>query len=344
MLNTPVDLASSRPVEDARRAELSAAVVEDWFLDVLRTETQALSRFAAAPPAEVAAIVELIAAQERPIVCVGIGKSGLVAAKLAATFSSLGTSAFFLNAAEAAHGDLGAIQTDNVVILFSNSGATEEILRILPLLKARRCRLIGVIGRPNSPLARAVEHLIVMDVQREADHIGMAPTASTTLQMAIGDALAVAVSRARGFTREDFLRHHPAGMLGRHLIPIRHLMQAGERLPTVAPDASVAELIGVISGHRLGGACVVDAAGRLLGLVVDGDIRRLIQARHDLYATSAAEVMQARPRVVADDAVVADVLLMLQEGEGRFVLLPVVDAEGRLQGIVHTYDLMQAHS
>jgi len=312
-----------------------------WFCDVLAAERDALSHFIAGDHGAIPAAVSLIAAQERPIVCLGIGKSGLVAAKVAATFSSLGTSAFFLNAAEAAHGDLGAVQTENVVLLFSNSGSTEEIMRILPILKARKCRLIGVIGRAESPLAHVVEHLIPMNIAGEADHIGMAPTSSTTLQMAIGDALAVAVSRARGFTREDFLRHHPAGLLGRHTIPIRHLMRKGADLPTVRAETSVAEMIAVISAGRMGAACVTDGDGRLLGLVVDGDVRRLIESRHDIYAMQTGDVMKTGPIVAPDSAVVADVLLLLQEAGRPLSVVPVVDREGRLAGMIQSYDLLR---
>lgn len=329
--------------ETAHEADRSALPVARWFCDVLAAERDALDQFLRADHGGIAAIISLLAAQERPVVCLGIGKSGLVAAKVAATFSSLGTSAFFLNAAEAAHGDLGAVQTENVVLLFSNSGTTEEILRILPLLKARRCRLIGIIGRAGSPLAKAVEHLVLMNLAGEADHIGMAPTSSTTLQIAIGDALAVATSRARGFTREDFLRHHPAGLLGRHMIPLRHLMRKGEDLPVVGPDMSVAEMMDVISSRRMGAACVVDEGGQLLGLITDGDVRRFIQARHDLYVMRAADIMQARPIVIHDKAIVADALLLLQQqGSKRISVLPVVDAEGMLAGMIHTYDLMQS--
>lgn len=318
-----------------------AAGPEDWFRDVLREEQAAIELFLAAAGNHVAAIVAEIARQERPIVCLGIGKSGLVAAKAAATFSSLGTPAFFLNAAEAAHGDLGAVQTGNLVIVFSNSGTTEEILRILPVLKARECRLIGIVGRAESPLAAAADHLILCRIAREADHIGMAPTASTILQMAIGDGLAVAASRARAFTREDFLRQHPAGLLGRHMIKVRHLMRSGEDLPTVLPHASVAEATGIISAKRLGAACVTDWQGKLLGLVVDGDIRRLVQRRGDFYATSAGEIMETSPRVIGPDLTVADVLLLLQQEEGRFVVLPVVDDDGLLLGLLSTWQVLQ---
>ena len=311
-----------------------------WFREVLGEEKAAIDRFLAAGN-EVSEIVAEIARQERPIVCLGIGKSGLVAAKAAATFSSLGTPAFFLNAAEAAHGDLGAVQTGNLVIIFSNSGTTEEILRILPILKARACRLIGVVGRAGSPLAAAVDHLILSRVEREADHIGMAPTASTILQMAIGDGLAVAASRARAFSREDFLRQHPAGLLGRHMIKVRHLMRSGEDLPVVLPHASVAEVTGVISAKRLGAACVTDWQGKLLGLVVDGDIRRLVQRRGDFYATNAGEIMETSPRVIGPDLNMADVLLLLQQEEGRFVVLPVVDEDGLLLGLLSTWEVLQ---
>lgn len=314
----------------------------DWFREVLATERDAISRFIAACPSTITAIVTTIAAEERPIVCTGVGKSGLVAAKLAATFSSLGTPAFFLNAAEASHGDLGAVQTGNVVVMLSNSGATEEIMRILPLLKARECRLIGIIGRSESPLARSVDLLIPAGVEREADHIGMAPTASTTLHIAIGDAIAVAVSCARGFDKADFLRHHPAGLLGRHMIPVRHLMRAGEDVPMVLPHASIAEALPVISAKRLGATCVTDWEGRLVGLLTDGDVRRLIEARGDLYATPVSAVMRSDPHVIACDATFADVIEMLQGQERHFSVLPVISPEGRLEGVVQTYDLMQS--
>jgi arabinose-5-phosphate isomerase len=311
-----------------------------WFADVIAIEQQALARFNADLPACIPEVVALIAGHPRPITCLGMGKSGLVAAKVAATFSSLGTPAFCLNAAEAAHGDLGAVQDGNVVLLFSNSGTTDEIVRILPLLKARGCVLVGIVGRPASPLGRAVDHLIPSAIACEADHIGMAPTASTTLQMAIGDALAVAVSRKRAFTREDFLRHHPAGLLGRQLIPVRTLMRTGADLPTVLPSASVAELLAVMSGLRMGAACVVDHQGLLLGLVVDGDIRRHFQARRDVYGTPAREIMQPHPRVIDVEATLGDAMLLQREHGKSLLALPVTDAAGCLHGMLHSSDML----
>ncbi|MBD8545139.1 KpsF/GutQ family sugar-phosphate isomerase [Sphingomonas sp. CFBP 8760] len=291
-------------------------------------------------PDSVTAVVAAIAAQRRPIACLGVGKSGLVAAKVAATFSSLGTPAFFLNAAEAAHGDLGAVQDGSLVLLFSNSGTTDEIIRILPILRARNCTLIGVVGRADCPLARAVSHLIPATIGGEADHIGMAPTASTTLQMAIGDGLAVAVSRARAFTREDFLRHHPAGLLGRQMVPIHAVMRTGMELPVALPSASVAELLAVMSGGRMGAACIVDHERRLVGLVVDGDIRRHLQARHDVYTTPAHALMQSEPQVIGLDARLGEAMVMMREHAGGLLVLPVTDADGRLHGMLHVNDIL----
>ncbi|MET3724935.1 KpsF/GutQ family sugar-phosphate isomerase [Sphingomonas trueperi] len=326
---------------------LIAPVAEDtpvpalaWAGEVIAAERRALQAFEAALPSSLADAVAVIAGQSSPLTCLGMGKSGLIAAKVAATFSSLGTPAFPLNAGEAAHGDLGAVQDGNVVLLFSNSGTTDEILRILPVLKGRACVLIGVIGRPDSPLGRAVDILIPACTACEADHIGMAPTCSTTLQLAIGDALAVAVSRSRGFTRADFLRHHPAGLLGRQSLPLRTLMRTGDELPVVGPQAPVADLLATMSRGRMGAACVVGDDGNLLGLVVDGDIRRHFQSRRDVYDTPASALMQPRPCVIDVAATLGDALLLLREREGGYSVLPVVDGAGHLHGMLHAKDML----
>lgn len=324
----------------ARALDTAPTAALAWAGEVIAAERRALQAFEAALPPALGDAVAVIAGQAGPLTCLGMGKSGLIAAKVAATFSSLGTPAFVLNAGEAAHGDLGAVQDGNVVLLFSNSGTTDEILRILPLLKARACLLIGVVGRADSPLGRAVDILIPATTVGEADHIGMAPTCSTTLQLAIGDALAVAVSRSRGFTRADFLRHHPAGLLGRQSIPLRTLMRTGDDLPKVGPDAPVAELLAVMSAGRMGAACVVSEGGKLLGLVVDGDVRRHFQSRRDVYDTPARALMQPHPQVIDVTATLGDALLLLREREGGLLVLPVVDGEGRLHGMLHAKDMM----
>ena len=314
---------------------------EQIIADVLRAERDALTAAIATVPAAAARAAELIAGQGQPVFCVGVGKSGLVAAKTAATLSSLGLPAFFLHAGEAAHGDLGAVPDGCVALLFSNSGSTEEILRILPSLAARRCRLVGILGRADSPIARSVDILVPATVQAEADALGMAPTASTTLQMAIGDAIAVAASRLRRFTHQDFLKQHPAGLLGRRLVPISSIMRTGADLPVVFPSASVAELLATMSAKRMGAACVTDHGGRLLGLIVDGDIRRHIQARCDLYRAAAGEIMRPEPVTVLPDATLGHVLELVR-GTGGLLVLPVTDDRGQLLGLVHVNDLLTA--
>lgn len=311
----------------------------DWFRTVIERERDALGRFLGTRQAGIAEAVALIAEETHPITLTGIGKSGHIAAKIAATFSSLGTPAAFINAAEAAHGDLGAVAPGGVVILISNSGSTDEILRMLPLLKARGCTLVGIIGRGDSPLARAVDHLILAEIAGEADHIGMAPTTSTTLHLAIGDALAVAVSRMRGFTAEDFLRHHPAGLLGRRTVPVTAVMRQGEELPVVGRSTDLIDLLAVMSAKRMGAACVVDANGVLAGLVVDGDVRRHLQSARRMAGVTAGELMHRDPRVTGEDATIGDILAQRTSDASGWLVLPVVDAARRLKGMVHLHDL-----
>lgn len=210
---------------------------------------------------------------------------------------------------------------------------------MVPLLKSRGCPLIGIIGRADSPIARAADHLILAEVASEADHIGMAPTSSTTLHLAIGDALAVAVSRLRGFTAEDFLRHHPAGLLGRRMIPVANVMRRGQDLPTVTQATDLLDLLAVMSAKRMGAACVVDDGGRLLGLVVDGDVRRHLQAGPRMAGVSAGELMQADPQTIDAGATLGDALLLQRSCAREWLVLPVIDAQRRLCGMLHAHDL-----
>ncbi|MEO0418711.1 MAG: KpsF/GutQ family sugar-phosphate isomerase [Pseudomonadota bacterium] len=319
--------------------EASGTKEDLWFRAVIAQERDALTRFLEAEQASVAAAIATIAAQSRPVIFIGIGKSGHIAAKLAATFSSLGTAAVFVNAAEAAHGDLGAVKPGSLVVLLSNSGSTEEIMRMLPLLKARACPMIGIVGRAGSPLAEAVDHCILAEIEHEADHIGMAPTSSTTLHLAIGDALAVAVSRLRGFTREDFLRHHPAGLLGQRMVPVAHIMRKGEDLPIVTPDTDVLKVLSVMSAKRMGAACVVGADNTLLGLVVDGDVRRHLQAGPTLAGITARELMRADPLTAPPESTLGDILMTRQSDGPDWLVLPVVDDVGRVLGMLHANDV-----
>lgn len=330
-----------QPVLPLRAVELVATPVEEWALEVLRGEMQALADCLAQPPEGLSAAIHAVAATRLPVLCCGVGKSGLVAAKIAATLSSLGTPSFCLSAGDASHGDLGAVTQGSVVILFSNSGTTVELMRILPGLRDRRCHLIGLVGRADTALARAVDTLVLLPILREADHLGMAPTASTTLQMAMGDAMAVAASQLRGFARTDFLRSHPAGALGQRAQSIRSVMREGASLPLVASDASLADVIAAISMGRMGAACVVDG-GYLVGLIVDGDIRRAVAARRDIYAERAADVMRADPTVLSPSATMGDALDLMRDHGAGFSVLPVTDDAGRLLGMVHSVDLVQS--
>lgn len=326
------------PIRTGASPALRSQPVEVWFRDVIAAERDALSHYLEGDHPGISAVVQCLAHQSSPVIFTGIGKSGHIAAKLAATFSSLGTPALFLNAAEAAHGDLGAVEAGSAVIALSNSGSTEEIARMLPLLKARRCTLIGIVGRAGSPLAKAVDHLICAEIEREADHIGMAPTSSTTLHLAIGDALAVAVSRVRGFTQEDFLRHHPAGLLGRRMIPVSSLMRQGDELPVVRAETDLIDLLAVMSAKRMGAACVIDDDGVLVGLIVDGDVRRHLQSGPTLAGVNAAALMQKHPQTILPNATLGDVLLMRQRSAFDWLVLPVIDDAGLLCGMLHTHD------
>jgi arabinose-5-phosphate isomerase len=314
----------------------------DWALNVLRAEAAAIQQIIDTPPPSLGDAVDLIARATSPLVCCGVGKSGLIAAKVAATMASLGIPAFSLAAGDAAHGDLGMVTPGSVVLLFSNSGTTAEILRILPGLRAFGCHIIGLVGRPGSPLATASDTLILLPIAREADHIGMAPTASTTLQMAMGDAMAVAASRKRGFTREDFLRRHPAGLLGLHAQPVTAIMRTGAALPTVLPHMALAETVSAMTSGRMGAACVVDWQGQLLGLIVDGDIRRVIQARGDLYSVTAGAVMRTNPIVISGSATMGDAVDLMRGSSPGLLVLPVTDDAGQLLGMVHSVDLVQS--
>lgn len=314
-----------------------AADPASWALDVLQGEASALIALIAAPPPQLAEAIACVAEARYPVVCCGAGKSGLVAGKVAATLASLGTPAFSLSASDAAHGDLGAVMAGSTVILFSNSGTTAEILRILPNLRALNCHLIGLVGCAESPLGRAVDILLHVPVSCEADHLGLAPTASTTLQMATGDAIAVAASRLRGFSHADFLRAHPAGRLGQRSLAVTALMRRDGAVPVVSSHMTLAQAASTMSSGMIGAACVTDGHGRLLGLIVDGDIRRAVEARLDLYSVTAGETMRGNPVVLIDTACVGDAVDMMQAG---LLVLPVVDDTGCLQGILHNLDLV----
>ncbi|UJB65974.1 KpsF/GutQ family sugar-phosphate isomerase [Acidovorax sp. YS12] len=273
-------------------------------------------------------------------VVMGIGKSGHIGRKIAATLASTGTPAFFVHPAEASHGDLGMVTPQDLVLAISNSGESTELTAILPMLRRLGVPLVAMTGGAQSTLARHADVVLDSSVEREACPLNLAPTTSTTVQLALGDALAVALLDARGFRAEDFARSHPGGALGRKLLTlVGDVMRAGAELPVVAPEASFSALMREMSAKGLGCAAIVDAQGALQGIFTDGDLRRRIEAGADLRAATAGAVMHAGPRTIAATALAADAAAMMEEHGITSVLV----AEGaRLVGLVHVRDLMRA--
>lgn len=275
------------------------------------------------------------------VVVMGMGKSGHVGRKIAATLASTGTPAMFVHPGEASHGDLGMVTPGDVVLAISNSGESDEFAAIVPALKRLGVLLIAMTGRAESMLARHADIRLDSAVDEEACTLNLAPTASTTAQMALGDALAVALLDARGFREEDFARSHPGGSLGRKLLMhVRDLMRSGDALPRVAPDTIFTDMLREMTRKGLGFTAVADDADRVLGIFTDGDLRRLIERGEDLRALHAADVMHPRPKLVSADALAVDAADLMEAHRITSVL--VVDADERLVGALNSNDLMRA--
>ena len=275
------------------------------------------------------------------IVVMGMGKSGHVGRKIAATLASTGTPALFVHPGKASHGDLGMVTAHDLVLAISNSGESTEFTAILPVLKRLGAPLIAITGQANSTLARYADLALDCSVEREACPLNLAPTASTTAQLALGDALAVALLDARGFRAEDFARSHPGGALGRKLLThVSDVMRSGNEVPSVAPQADFGALMREMSAKRLGASAIVDGAGKVQGIFTDGDLRRRLEAGADLRGATAAELMHGNPRTIAPDALAVDAAALMETHGITSVL--VVDATGVLVGMVHIGDLMRA--
>ncbi|WP_420813547.1 KpsF/GutQ family sugar-phosphate isomerase [Lampropedia aestuarii] len=285
--------------------------------------------------------VQTILNGQARVVVTGMGKSGHIGRKIAATLASTGTPAFFLHPAEASHGDLGMVTGADVVLAISNSGESEELVNILPVIKRLGARVIAMTGKTQSALARHADIVLDTQVSQEADPLNLAPTASTTVQLALGDALAVAVLDARGFRAEDFARSHPGGSLGRRLLThVRDVMRQGADVPSVPESASFGELMHEISRKGLGATAVVGAQGQLLGIYTDGDLRRNIEAGMDLRTLTAGQVMHAKPRTIEADALATQAAQMMEQH--RITCLLVTGEAGALVGALHVGDLMRA--
>ena len=275
------------------------------------------------------------------VVVSGIGKSGHIARKIAATLSSTGTPAMFVHPAEAAHGDLGMVTAQDAFIAISNSGETSELMSILPIVKRMGAPLIAMTGNPASSLARLADVHLDVSVAKEACPLNLAPTASTTVTLALGDALAVALLDARGFKEEDFARSHPGGALGRRLLThVRDVMRSGQAVPSVAADATLSTALLEITQKGMGMTAIVDAVGRPLGVFTDGDLRRLIERVQDFSKVNISDVMHASPRQVSPDQLAVDAVAVMEEF--RINQMLVVDADGMLVGALHIHDLTRA--
>ena len=285
--------------------------------------------------------VELILALKGRVVVMGMGKSGHIGRKIVATLASTGTPAMFVHPAEASHGDLGMITAADLVLAISNSGESQEMSSILPVLKRLGAPMVAMTANGQSTMARHADLWLDTAVDKEACPLNLAPTASTTAQLALGDALAVALLDARGFRAEDFARSHPGGALGRKLLThVSDVMRSGDAVPRVPPDANFSALMREMSAKGLGATAVVDADDQVLGIFTDGDLRRLLEQGADLRGTTAQEVMHRAPSTIDEQALAVDAVELMERNRITSVL--VVDAEGRLCGALNSNDLMRA--
>ena len=322
------------PAFDAARALALAA-------QTLDIEAAALAGIKARLSSAFTRAMGLVLGSRGRVVVMGMGKSGHVGRKIASTLASTGTPALFVHPAEASHGDLGMVTADDVVLAISNSGESDELNLILPVLKRQHTALIAMTGRPDSTLAQHADVVLESTVEQEACPLNLAPTASTTAQMALGDALAVALLDARGFREEDFARSHPGGTLGRKLLMhVRDLMRTGDAVPRVAPDAAFTTMLREMTGKGLGFTAIADADGRVHGIFTDGDLRRLIERGVDMRSLTAQQVMHASPRTIRAEALAVEAADLMEQHRITSVL--VVDTGGHLVGALNTNDLMRA--
>ncbi|SAI23402.1 arabinose 5-phosphate isomerase [Bordetella ansorpii] len=307
----------------------------------LQVEAQAIQDLSSRLDDSFSRVVHMLLECRGRVVVSGLGKTGHIARKIAATFASTGTPAFFVHAGEAVHGDLGMITADDVLIAISYSGAGQELLTILPVVRRMGAGLVAITGNPTSELALQADVHLDASVAQEACPLNLAPTASTTTALALGDALAVACLEARGFGTEDFARSHPGGALGRRLLThVRDVMRHGAGLPTVPVDAPLFRALEEISAKGMGMTAVVDGDGYPVGIFTDGDLRRLIERCGDVRGLAVNEGMTRAPRTISPDALAAEAAQQMDELRLNQVL--VVDGEGKLIGAVHTHDLMAA--
>ncbi len=307
---------------------------------VLETEIHALQQLSRYINDDFCQACDLILNNKGKVVVMGMGKSGHIGNKIAATLASTGTSAFFVHPGEAAHGDLGMIEPGDIVIAISNSGESHEILSLFPVLKRLNIRIISMTGKPQSSMANLADIHLQITVPKEACPLGLAPTSSTTATLVMGDALAVALLQARGFTAEDFALSHPGGALGRKLLlKLEDIMHTGDTLPKISPDASVKDALLEISQKGLGMTAIVDNNDAVIGIFTDGDLRRMLDKQVDIHTTSIGDVMTKNPKVATPALLAVEGVNIMQEKSITALLLC---ENNKLVGAVHMHDLLKA--
>ncbi len=314
-------------------------MITEHIKEVLRIEAQAILDLVDRVGPDLEKAVRMILEARGRVILTGMGKSGLVARKISATLNSTGTPSLFLHPAEAIHGDLGMVTGDDIILAISNSGRTAEINQLLPILKGMEARIISMTGRLDSPMARESDVVIDVAVEREACPMGLAPTASTTAALAMGDALAVALIHCRRFSRKDFRRFHPGGTLGERLSTrVGEVMLTGERIPLVRSGVTLEEAVGEIEEKSLGAALVVDGDERLAGIITDGDLRRVLAGRGGIGGLRAEDAMSPAPKTVHEDQTAAEALGLME----MFAIthLAILDKKRRVKGVVHLHDLL----
>jgi len=329
------------PQKTTSLGKLSPQQVLESARRVLEIEARAVDGLRDRLDSSFVQAVQIMFACEGRVVVSGMGKSGHVARKIASTLASTGTPAFFVHAGEASHGDLGMVTSKDVMIALSNSGESAELLVIVPLIKRQGARLIAITGNPRSPLAIAADVHLDAAVDQEACSLGLAPTASTTAALALGDALAVALLEARGFDKEDFARSHPGGSLGRRLLThVDDVMRTGAAVPVVPESATFSEALLEMSRKGMGMTAIADAGGRVAGIFTDGDLRRTLEKPGDLRNVGIVDLMHANPRTVRAGQLAAEAAQLMEQH--RISQLLVVDADRQLLGALNMHDLMQA--
>jgi len=320
---------------------MDSIAVKSLARAVVKTEAAAVASLESRIDDSFVAACEMILDCKGRIVVLGMGKSGHIAGKIAATLASTGTPAFFVHPAEASHGDLGMITADDVVLVLSNSGETDEVKQIIPILKRLGVKMIAMTGKPDSSLATHADFHLNVEVATEACPLGLAPTSSTTAALVMGDALAVSLLESRGFTAEDFARSHPAGQLGRRLlVHISDIMHSGDEMPVVAATASLSDAIIEMTHKRLGMVAITSDDMQVLGIYTDGDLRRTLEQTFNPDNTPISAVMTRGGKSISPTALAVEAVELLQKHKVQGLL--VIDESGRLQGVLNFHDLLQA--